>query len=248
MSQQQHLLVRLHREWSALAFRPAVLRRAAGWGVGVPFSSLDGLVAATGYYATSEAREAALASGETDPTAAETVLARLLVVARTDDLAARVVLQRLLPGLSARARCWQSSRRGGSAEALDEMLSAAWLVIRDFPVERRPLHLAANLLRDTEYHAFVKPTRRRWASDSVAPGTLDLPVEVAPEVEPIAELAEVVAAGRRLLSERDMELVRLLVHGRSTGEVAAAMKVSVRTVSNHRDSVVHRLRQAVTAA
>ncbi len=248
MSQQQHLLVRLHREWQALSFRPAVLRRAAGWGIGVPFSSLDGLVAATGYYATSEAREAALAAGETDLAAAETVLARLLVVARTDDLAARVVLQRLLPGLSARARCWQSSRRGGSAEALDELLSTAWLVIRDFPVERRPLHLAANLLRDTEYHAFVKPTRRRWEADSVAPGTLDVPVEVAPEVEPIAELAEVVAAGRRLLSERDMELVRLLVHGRSTGEVAAAMKVSVRTVSNHRDSVVHRLRQAATAA
>ena len=81
----------------------------------------------------------------------------------------------------------------------------------------------------------------------MAPGTLDLPVEVAPEVEPITELAEVVAAGRRLLSERDMELVRLLVRGCSQGEVAAAMKVSVRTVSNHRDSVVHRLRQAAAA-
>ena len=42
------LLARLDREWQVLNHRPAVLRRARGWGLGVPFVSLDEVVAAAG--------------------------------------------------------------------------------------------------------------------------------------------------------------------------------------------------------
>lgn len=244
MSTQQHLLVRLHREWKVLSHRPAVLRRASGWGLDLPFTSLDDIVVAAGLYHRREAREAAGRTAAGTSPEGNTVLARLLVLARSDDLAARVVLQRLLPGLVSRARRWRPTRRGGSETAFEELVTAAWLVIRGFPVERRPTHLAANLLRDAEYQAFVRATRRVGEAESVPPSMLDLPVSVERAVEPAVELAELVADAHRVLSARDVQLVRLLVSGRSPVEVAAAMDVSVRTVGYHRDAVVRRLRQA----
>ena len=63
-------------------------------------------------------------------------------------------------------------------------------------------------------------------------------------LDPGVELAELVAAASRsVLSERDLQLLTLLLDGRSPSEVAAVMRVSVRSVSNHRDGLVSRLRQ-----
>ncbi|MEO6156098.1 MAG: hypothetical protein ABIQ39_00550, partial [Ilumatobacteraceae bacterium] len=99
-----------------------------------------------------------------DAVPGDTVLGQLVEFARTDPLAGRVVLQRLLPGLSAIAR-----RRGTHMrehlEAFDELLSAAWSVISNFPVERRRHHVAASLLRDCEYHAFRRDHRRAVVHD-----------------------------------------------------------------------------------
>ena len=50
------LLARLEREWQALNMRPAVLRRAQGWGVAATFGSLDQLLAAAGYWPSRQAR------------------------------------------------------------------------------------------------------------------------------------------------------------------------------------------------
>jgi DNA-binding NarL/FixJ family response regulator len=247
------LLVRLAREWSALAERPAVLDRAARWELGVPFRSLDDVVTAAGYWSGREARLAASAEAcaqrgdeacaVRDP-AGDLVLARLLLAARSDDLAARVVLQRLLPGIVARARVW-ARRAPGNAEALDELLAVSWSVIRTYPLERRPTHLAANLLRDAEYHAFIRATRRTAVLEPTPPHLLDLPVEFPDRIDPVAELAELVAAAQRSrsLTDRDLRLVRLLIRGTSVAAVAAELEVSVRTVTNHRDALVHRLRQ-----
>jgi DNA-binding CsgD family transcriptional regulator len=244
------LLVRLGGEWRALAERPAVLARAARWELGISFRSLDDVVAAAGYWSGREARLAAAsaeasagATGGRDR-AGDAVLARLLLAARSDDLAARVVLQRLLPGIVARARHW-ARRAPGNAEALDELLAASWSVIRTYPLERRPTHLAANLLRDAEYHAFIRATRRTAVLEPTPPHLLDLPVEVVERVDPLDELAELVVAAQRsrALTDRDLRLVRLLVRGTSVAAVAAELEVSVRTVTNHRDALVHRLRQ-----
>ncbi len=251
---------RLDREWLAIRSRPSVLRRAAGWGLDIAFHSLDDIVAATGFWASSAEREAAeretTERAATEREAAEleeagsaggnAVLRRLLLVARTDDLAARVVLQRLLPGLATRAYRWGARRAGGSADAFDELVSAAWTVIREFPVERRPRHLAANLLRDSEYHAFVRATRRRLVPELTDPFLLDLPVGAPPAIEPADELADVIACARSL-SEYDLRLIELLAQGRTAKEVASAMHISERSVRNHRDLVVHRLRVAAAA-
>lgn len=244
------LFARLQREWQAITQRPAVLHRASGWGLGVPFHSLDDIVMATGFCVRTGRDQPdvadAAAPAPADHHAANAVLARLLVSARTDDVAARVVLQRLLPGLVGRARRWGAHRAGGSFDAFDELLSAAWMVIREFPVERRPHHLAANLLRDSEARAFGRSVRRLLVHELTEPNRLDLPVELAP-TEPADELAEVVACAGAL-SEHDLRLLELLVQGLSQAEMAALLSVSERTVRNHRDAMVHRLRSAAMAA
>lgn len=240
------LLARLHREWQTLSVRPSVLRRARTWDLGVPFHTLDDIVEATGFFAGREARLAAVGTHAeggapcSDAARANDVMARLLLAARVDEVAARVVLQRLLPGLVGRARRW-AGRAAGGADALDELLAAAWTVIRTFPVERRPQHLVANLLRGAEYHAFVRPNRRMLVHEFMPTALLDRPaLETARDAA--EELAELVGDARTL-SERDHRLLALLLGGASMTEVATTLDVCVRTVTNHRDAVVHRLRQ-----
>lgn len=250
------LLARLEREWQALNMRPAVLRRAQGWGVAAPFGSLDQLLAAAGYWPSRQARlvvagAPAAGTSATGPTrpgcSANEVLAQLVRAARTDDVAARVVLQRVLPGVVARARRWGSHRTGGSADAFDELLSVTWTVIREFPVERRPLHVAANLLRDSEYRAFERANRRLLVHELTAPHLLDGPVLTGDALDATAELAEVVAAAG-MLTERELQLIELLARGCSAAEAAVALRVSERTIRNHREVLVHRLRAAAMAA
>jgi DNA-binding CsgD family transcriptional regulator len=156
-----------------------------------------------------------------------------------------VVLQRLLPGVTAAARRW-SLRPHGGPDALDELLAATWTAIRTYPVERRPLHVAARLIREAEYHAFVRPHRRMLVVETVPGDRLDLPVLPVDDTLPSVELAELIAAAHTL-TERDRELLALIIAGRSVGEVAATLQVSVRTVTNHREAMISRLRQTARA-
>jgi len=238
------LLARLDREWQILNQRPAVLRRAAGWSLGVKFTSLDEVLVASGYRSHTDER-----THDSGPSsiAANDVLRRLLAAARTDDVAARVVLQRLLPGVVAAARRWGGHRRGGSIDAFDEMLSATWMVIREFPAERRSQHLAASVLRAGEYRAFQQANRRLLVHELTAPNLLDLPVETVITLDVADELAEVVACASSL-TEHELQLIELLARGCTPAEMAEQLSISVRTVRNHRDAVVHRLREAAMAA
>jgi RNA polymerase sigma factor (sigma-70 family) len=248
------LLARLDREWQAIAHRPAVVRRAQCWSLGVRFGCLDELVAATG--ATSGRSAAHLAAivagpvparpdGAGDELSHDDVLARLVVVARRDDIAARVVLQRLLPGLVSAARRWGGHREGGSGDAFDELLSAAWAVIREFPVERHTQHIAARMLRDSEYQAFGRARRRLLVHELVEPHLLDVPVEPA-ITEPMFELLEIIAQAGSLPAA-DRRLLALLAEGTPQADVAQLLEVSERTVRNHRDAMLHRLRSLVAA-
>ena len=233
-------MARLQREWDVLAHRPAVLRRAADWQLGVPFRSLDDLAVAAGLRRSFRQRAAVPAATVTAGPSPDEVLHHLVALARHDDLAARVVLQRLLPGLVATARRWARRPEGG-ATALEEVITAAWQVVRTFPLERRPHHLAASLLRDAEYHAFVRPHRATVVPELRPSDHFDRPVETDDPVETLAELVAV--AHRTALSPRDVQLLALLLDGATTPQIADAMEVSVRTVTNHRDVLVHRLRR-----
>ncbi len=231
------LAVRLQREWLALSQRRAVVRRAHSWGLGLSFSSLDDLLAATGHRAVG-------ATAPVEELPAEVVLAGLVRAARTDDLAARVLLQRLLPGLVAAARRWER-RHGTATDAFDEVVAAAWVVVREYPYERRPHHLVANLLRDAEYHAFIRPRRRLVVHVPVATDRLDRPVDHE-RLDPLRELADVVAC-TPLLTAHEHELLVLLLSGRTTLDIAAELHVSERTVRAHRESMVGRMREAIAA-
>ncbi len=233
------LLAALQREWRMTAHRRAAVRQAHTWGVPCGFESLDRLVAATGWYATADERHAA---GRITTVEVDAVMERLLVAARTDDLAARVVLQRLLPGLVSLARRWQRRYDG---DALAEVIAAAWPVIRQYPVERRPRHLVANLLNDCEYHAYRRSGRRMMVQVPVEERHLDA-ADDRDHVEPLHELFAVASCAGSL-SAHERRLLGLLLSGRSLVEVAEALEVSERSVRNHRDLLVTRMRQAVAA-
>lgn len=240
----------LRAEWSTLRTRPSVLRRVAEWKISGPVASLDDLLVGIGYRA--ERRPAHrqlvdhLTSAEESAAHDELTLA-LLRVARVDDLAARIVLQRLLPGLLACARRWPARRQGGSVEAFDELVAAAWVAIREFPFERRRHHVVASLLRDCEYRAFIRSSRRLLVHEFVEPHVLDVPCAEASGTEPLHELLELVreAAAVATITDHDRELLGLILSGRTTLEVAAQLGVCERTVRTHRAAMVERLRQVV---
>jgi hypothetical protein len=236
----RHVLSRLQLEWDRLARRPAAVGRARRWPLVLPcLESLDDVLDHTGY----GRRGGPPVVDEDD---ANHFLGQLVIVGRDDELAARVVLQRILPGLANRARhrgCTHLDR----IDAFDELLSCAWTVIRAFPVERRPTHIASNLIRDAEYHAFVKATRRRGSDHPVPDHELDRPgIET---VDPAVELAELLADARRAgVADDDLRLVAALAAGATTTDLAAHLQVTDRTVRNHRRRALHELRRIANAA
>ena len=248
-----HTLSRLRAEWEALAISPAALRSARSWQLPIgEFGSLDDVLSAAGMrlvappadVAPGDATAAVVGVTAGGAPAGDEVLRMLVVVARTDALAARVVLQRLLPGLSAAARRHGRCHNEHLA-AFDELLSVAWGVIREFPVERRNHHLAPALLRDCEHHAFRKQTRRLLILEPTEPRRLDR-VEREVATEPLLELCQVIGAARGgHLAPADVALLRLLLSGRRLAEVAEELSISGRSVRNHRSAAVHRLRAAV---
>lgn len=231
------LLSRLQREWDQLARRRATVTRVRAWRiVDVEFNDLDAVLAATGLGRR----------GHDD--AWNDALGKLVELAQHDELAARIVLQRLLPGLSATARR-RSSGFNGHLDALDELLSVAWSVIRTYRVHERPRYVVAGLLRECEYRAFDQFRRRKLIHEFTEPGHFERRLAVADQVDPLEELAEVVRIARQSgVDEADLEFVALLVQSPTARVAAERLQVTERTVRNHRDAVVHRLRAAVLAA
>ena len=181
---------------------------------------------------------------------ADVVLAELIEHARTDEIAARVVLQRVLPGLVNVAK-----RRGGVFErerefAFNDVVATAWIVIREYPIDRRPRRIASNVVRDAEYFAFVRHARLRSATEEshgedsmplTAAGTSGRSVDQPPSsfelvVEVLAE------AKRRGLPHDDLLLAVGLASGRAISSIAADLGVTPRTVLNRKPAVVARIR------
>ena len=225
------LAARLDREWDVLRSRARVVARARAWGVtNSPFADLDELLALAGH-------------GTARSPEANAVLGRLVDVARVDELASRVVVQRLLPGLLAIVR------RRGADGGFEELIGAAWLAIRSYRTDRRPERIAANLVHDAAYTAFIAPQRRRSASEvAIDPQRFeDTPAEIV--VASCEELANLLAEARKAgLPAEDVELVRHLVRVGSPSVVAAECKVTPRTVRNRRDRATARLREVALAA
>ncbi|HEY0518194.1 MAG TPA: hypothetical protein VGC84_01785 [Ilumatobacteraceae bacterium] len=227
----RYLLSRLQREWNVLRCRRSVLVRASAWQLTkAPLTSLDELLVLTG-----------LGSGPV-PAASDDIMRRLVTSARVDDLAARVVLQRMLPGLSACAKR-NSSSFESQLDALDELVSEAWTVIKTFPIERRDRYVIKNLLTDCEYHAFLKLRRRMLVQVVTDPVHLDRTVEIDDtETEPIMTIVRLLRAAQASGEDNaDMEVVVALLNASTVKQAAAALGVTDRTVRNRRDVAVRRL-------
>lgn len=225
---------RLTLEWNRLRTRPDALRRAAGWAlVEGSIDDLDQVLEAVGF-------ETLRTPG------AEHRLRRLVLLAKDDELAARVLVQRLLPGLLAVVR---KRRRGGYGETVfDELLATLWISIRTYNPDRNPTCLAAALISDADYRAFRSVARKR--SSTERPVDIDDTVHVAPfsscasdELDEL--LNDALEAG---VPDGDIDLVRQLVEAPTAIDLARRLNVTPRTIRNRRDRITDRLREVALAA
>lgn len=236
---------RLDDEWSRLRTARRSLRRVRTWAdltsdhpldrLVEGIDDLDQILAAT--------QRGSGSDGEDD-----LVVLRLVELARVDELAGRIVLQRLLPGLTSRSATYRSFREPG--DLLDTVVPAAWMAIRTYDIERRPRHVAASLISDAVFQAFRRPLRRRSATEIVRPSrsfeamSTQHPADIA-----LVELAAVVRdARRRGVPARDLELIRQLVSVGSPSVVARQRQVTPRTIRNQRDRAVVHIRAAIGVA
>lgn len=219
---------RLVDDWARLRHDPGSLRRARHWGVGpCPLTDLDEIVAAVGPDRPDDEREPAMH--------------RLVGLARHDDLAARVVLERLLPDLLRihRRRRWQ----GWDDVGLGDLLTTGWTVIRTYNPARRPSRLAHSLVSDIEYLEYRAPLRRIGHGTPIDPVGFDDLVAATPS-DPLVQLARLVGAAGEALTDDDRDLIRRLLSGRMTIDIARDLGVTPRTVRNRRDRITLRLREA----
>ena len=236
------LYTRLQREWDRLATSAAALERARSWDLPCgELRTLDDLLRHAGYGQLGDRR-----ADE------DALLARLVRLARHDDLAARVTLQRLMPGLCAMSRQRARMRDRHAAEVCaddDEILGTAWTVLRNYSPDRRTDYVAARLLKEVEYRVYRLP-RRRLATFVPVPTTdLDTAIDEEPLAEP-ARLLDVILrdAARRGLDEDDLRTLRHWATGVEASAIAEAEQVTERTVRNHRNAALRRLRRVVGSA
>jgi hypothetical protein len=175
---------------------------------------------------------------------ADQVLAALVRVGRDDVLATRIALQRVVPGLVRAADRRAAGRHDRRQRVFDDLVANAWLVIRCYPLERRPTKIAVNVLRDAEYLTCVRPARLRSATERpVAVGAewrrlVPCGLDGRPEdhTDAATELAGVLALATAAgVEQRDVAMLgSVVLGGRSAGEVARRFSVTTRTVRNRR--------------
>lgn len=235
---------RLFREWHWLCNRPALVERARLWPLdGPPPHSLDEVLQRCGY------------GGRRDDDAADRVLAQLVAVATTDPVAARVVLQRVLPGMLAIAHRRTARHPEHGDTVLAELVGAMWMLIRTAPTERARHHVAAHLLRNAEYEAFRRSSRRLSHQREIPMGDAvpDDQVIVDPTAtwldDPRRRLGELLGHGRSAgLPSADLALLSSLASGEPVDALAGRLGISDRALRARRATAVARLREVAAAA
>jgi DNA-binding CsgD family transcriptional regulator len=130
----------------------------------------------------------------------------------------------------------------------DELLGAAWIVVRTYNADRSPRCIAASLISDADYNAFRAQHRRRSSFESpVDPQLQDSPdVHEVSSCEQLATLlADAAEAG---VPPADLELVRQLLASATAKELARELRISPRTIRNRRNRITSRLREVALAA
>lgn len=234
---------RLDREWDRLRRRPAALRLVRGWHLQLP---------AEDQHTRINDLQAIIDATQASVVGADELLGELVIQAHNHELAGRIVLQRILPGLVV-----GSLRYRRFCDALDPVevaVPVAWDAIHRYDVGRRRHQVAASLISDTVYRAFRAPARRRsseevvWAPMKFAEMTIDA-MCAADATGPLEELAGIVREARSAgIPQEDLDFIRELISVGSPSALAERRGVTTRTIRNHRDRAVGRIREAVLAA
>ena len=235
---------RLDTEWHSLRTSRRSIRQARSWAADDPShplsrivtlsDDLDDVIRAT--------QRGVMPAGSDDE-----VMLRLVELARDDELAGRLVIQRLLPGLISQSVPYRAYH--DDVDPVGLAVSCAWLALRSYDCERRRRHVAASLLSDAIFRAFRQPLRRRSSTEVARPPRVFLALPREDDARTaMEELAEVVRHARFAgVPTPDLELIRELARAESPALVARDRNVSARTVRNHRDRAVARVRAAVAA-
>lgn len=236
---------RLDIEWDRLRTGRRSLRNARAWCADTPEHPLARLV--TGVESLDDII-AATQRGVGEPGEDDAILLRLVELARHDDLAGRLIIQRLVPGLTVRSVSYRSFHQ--YTDLLDLAVPAAWLAIRCYDFEHRRHHVAASLISDAVFQAFRRPLRKRSATEVASPERTFVARSVGePAITALVELAEVIAEAQRAgVSTHDIDLIRHLVRSGSPSIVAAQRNVTTRTIRNHRDRAIAHIREAIGVA
>lgn len=224
------LLRGLLAEWDLAATNRRALQRANSWGLpGGPVDCLDDIVVRAGFGRPVDCDEA------------DTYLHALVARAAHDPLAARIVLQRLLPPVISIAKRRGKLHSGGIEGAIGDLVTQAWFVITSYPIERRPRKVAANMVRDIEYHEFVSANRpRRTRVDFIdhgnfTSGNLGSPhsgTTAAPDDDAIRNL--LLELERRGVSDLRREIIKLSCAGWTCTDIGLQFGMPERTVRWHR--------------
>ena len=231
-SGQSPLVKQLVAEWAALATKPSVIRHINEWGLpGGPLTQLDQVLERCGF-----GHEAVYLEGDR-------CLALVIARASHDELAARIVLQRILPPLIAIAARRGRIVKGGFNEAFSTTLGHAWILIRTYPLDRRPAKIASNLVRDAEYHAFVREARLKKVNECSLTERVITTQPVATPSTQEDELHDVLDESRAL-SIQQKEIIKRCAEGHSFDDIAKDYGVTARTVRGWRREAINALRDS----
>lgn len=174
---------------------------------------------------------------------ADRILLALARRAPSDTVAARTLLQAVSPGLAAVARrsSWGDRRAFG-----EDLVSAAWRVIRTYPVRRRPSAIATNVVMDARRESSRLRRGSGW-ENLQATESFDELESVAGE-DPAAVVVDrmhhqnLFDEMARAVTRPTAELVwRPRVVGETMGEVGAALGLDYATVRSRRSRAERRL-------
>jgi DNA-directed RNA polymerase specialized sigma24 family protein len=226
----------LVQEWSALSIAPSTLRRVNGWGLpGKRVANLDEVLIRAGF------------GLEATDSVGDQYLFKLVIRAANDELATRIVLQRP-PLISIAARRGKLAR-GGFDEALTDTVAQAWIQIRTYPINKRPIKIASNLVRDSEYFAFVRDSRLKQLAVAWGDDVIDMIPTPETQLNPEEELANLLTEVEKWnLGTRSRSVLKQLAEGKSFRSIANDAGVNVRTVHGWRSTAINELREQMQCA
>ena len=239
------LATNLVTEWRRTAVNRRAVATVNAWGLpGEPVRDLFELVHRAGFEKPADDHEA------------DQYLVELVRIARTEQLAARAVLQRILPGLINVATRRAPITDGGLGGAFEKLLPAAWEVIKRFPFDTRGRRVAANLLLDIEYAAFVRDERRVFNSREIRNDHTELE-ELQSDIASLGNRANNPTHDdaaidlifhdlrRHGLTDDDLVMIRMVQFELPAFELCDALKLKPRSIRSRREVAIRKAREAL---